>query len=110
MKKTSISTHSETDLEFLHNATDSNIDLSDIPEISTKQVANAVARIGRKPLPEGKVRVNMYLDADIVAFFKTKAGGRGYQTLINETLRNSIASEELENLLRRVVREELSTG
>jgi hypothetical protein len=32
----------------------------------------------------------MYLDADLVAFFKAKAGGRGYQTLINETLRGHL--------------------
>jgi uncharacterized protein (DUF4415 family) len=50
----------------------------------------------------------MYLDADLVAFFKAKAGGRGYQTLINETLRDSISGEELESLLRRVIREELA--
>jgi hypothetical protein len=51
----------------------------------------------------------MYLDADLVAFFKTKAGGRGYQTLINETLRESVSGEELERLLRRIIREELAT-
>jgi uncharacterized protein (DUF4415 family) len=28
------------------------------------------------------VRVNMYLDAAIVAYFEAQAGGRGYQTLI----------------------------
>ena len=110
MKKSSFSTHSETDLDYLHNAKDEDIDLSDIPEITEEQLARAVARIGGKPVPEGKIRVNMYLDADIVAFFKTKAGGRGYQTLINETLRNSIGSEDLESLLRRIIREELTVA
>jgi uncharacterized protein (DUF4415 family) len=107
MKKSSFSKHSETDLEYLHSAKDEDIDLSDIPEITEEQLDNAVARIAGKPVPEGKIRVNMYLDADIVAFFKTKAGGRGYQTLINETLRKSIGSEDLESLLRRIIREEL---
>jgi uncharacterized protein (DUF4415 family) len=66
--------------------------------------------MGGKPVSKEKVRVSMYLDADLVAFFKTKAGGRGYQTLINETLRDSISGEELESLLRRVIREELTTS
>jgi hypothetical protein len=52
----------------------------------------------------------MYLDADIVAFFKARAGGRGYQTLINDTLRGSIRSEDLEMLLRRIIREELASS
>ena len=110
MKKSSFSKHSETDRDFLHNAKDEDIDLSDIPEITEEQIARAVMRVGGNPVPEGKVRVNMYLDADLVAFFKTKAGGRGYQTLINETLRDSVGSEDLENLLRRVIREELATS
>lgn len=109
MKKSSFSKHSETDRDFLHNAQDKDIDLSDIPEISEEQLARAVMRVSGKPVPRGKVRVNMYLDADLVAFFKTKAGGRGYQTLINETLRESMGSEDLEKILRRVIREELAS-
>jgi len=109
MKKPSLSKHSETDQEFLHNAKDKDIDLSDIPEITEKQIARAIMRVGGKPISKEKIRVNMYLDADLVAFFKAKAGGRGYQTLINETLRDSISGEELESLLRRVIREELGT-
>jgi uncharacterized protein (DUF4415 family) len=107
MKKSSISKQSETDMDFLHTAQDEDIDLSDIPEITEAQLANAIIRMGGKPIAKEKVRVSMYLDADIVAFFKTKAGGRGYQTLINETLRSSIGSEDLESLLRRIIREEI---
>lgn len=110
MKKPSFSKHSETDKEFLHTASDKEIDLSDIPEITEKQLGQAVLRMGGEPVLKEKVRVNMYLDADLVAFFKTKAGGRGYQTLINETLRNSIGGEEIESLLRRIIREELATA
>ncbi len=108
MKKLSFSEHSETDRGFLHNAKDDAIDLSDIPEITEEQLARAVMRVGGKPVAKGKVRVNMYLDADLVAFFRTKAGGRGYQTLINDTLRQSVNLEEWEELLRRVIREELA--
>ena len=55
----------------------------------------------------GKRQVNMYLDVEVIEYFKAKAGGRGYQTLINETLRQAIERETLEQTLRRVIREEL---
>jgi uncharacterized protein (DUF4415 family) len=61
-----------------------------------------------KPVPRGKVQVNMYLDAAIVAYFKAQAGGRGYQTLINEVLKENIRRQDLETMLRRVIREELA--
>lgn len=110
MKKPSFSKRSETDEAFLKTAKDDEIDLSDIPEITEEQIARSVMRVGGEPVSKEKVRVSMYLDADIVAFFKAKAGGRGYQTLINETLRDSVTSEELERLLRRIIREELATA
>ena len=47
------------------------------------------------------------LDAPIVEHFKALAGDRGYQTLINGTLRRVIATGHLEADLRRVIREEL---
>ena len=59
MEKSSFSEHSETDLDYLHNAKDEDIDLSDIPEITEEQLSRAVARIAGKPVPEGKIRVNM---------------------------------------------------
>ncbi|NDP49319.1 MAG: hypothetical protein GZ085_13225, partial [Sulfuriferula multivorans] len=37
-----------------------------------------------------KKRVTLYLDAALVDRFKTLAGDRGYQTLINETLKTSL--------------------
>jgi L-amino acid N-acyltransferase YncA len=48
------------------------------------------------------------LDAEVVAYFKAEAQGRGYQTLINEALKDSIRMEGIESLLRRVIREELN--
>lgn len=84
-----------------------NIDLSEIPEITEEQMRRATMRIGGEPVTQGKVRVNIYLDADVVAYFKARAGGRGYQTLINDTLRTSVLAEDMETVLRRVVREEL---
>ena len=54
-----------------------------------------------------KQRVNIYLDREIVEHFKQRAGGRGYQTLLNEALKQAIQQDRLEDTLRRVIREEL---
>jgi hypothetical protein len=54
MDNSCFSTDTETDWEFLHNATDDDIDLSDIPEITEGQVDRAVVRVGGKPVLEGK--------------------------------------------------------
>ena len=85
------------------------IDLSEIPEITEDQMKRAKLRVAGRPVAKGKVRVNMLLDADIVAYYKTLADGRGYQTLINNALRTTILADDLETVLRRVVREELQT-
>jgi uncharacterized protein (DUF4415 family) len=54
-----------------------------------------------------KQRVNIYLDREIIEHFKQRAGGRGYQTLLNEALKQAIQQDRLEDTLRRVIREEL---
>jgi uncharacterized protein (DUF4415 family) len=51
--------------------------------------------------------IDIMLDTPIVEHFKALAGDRGYQTLINDTLRRAIESEHLEADLRRIIREEL---
>ena len=107
MSKISTSEASQTDWDRLHAMTEEDIDLSDIPEVTEDQMARATLRVGGKPVPRGKVRINIYLDAKVVAYFKTQAGGRGYQTLINEALKQSIRQRDLESTLRRVIREEL---
>ena len=60
----------------------------------------------------GKQRITIMLDSDVLAAFRKRAdeSGRGYQTLINETLRDSLARGELEAMLRRVMREELQNA
>ena len=55
----------------------------------------------------GKQRVSIMLDGSIIAFFKAKAGERGYQTLINQALHQAMLGEQIESTLRRVIREEL---
>ena len=63
-------------------------------------------------VPPGKTRITIRIDEDILNWFKAqvhKAGGGSYQTLINNALREYMASkkEPLEATLRRVLREEL---
>ena len=68
----------------------------------------ALARIMKEN--EGKERVTIRLDSNILAWFREQVrGGGNYQTLINEALREHISSREevLERMLRRVIREEL---
>ncbi len=55
---------------------------------------------------QAKKRVTLYLDAAIVERFKQQAGDRGYQTLINETLKSSFNNMDIEATLRKVIREE----
>jgi len=64
------------------------------------------------PIPGNKVRITIRLDRDIVDWFRTKVeeqGGGNYQTMLNDALRAYMEHQEqpLEDLLRRVVREEL---
>lgn len=54
-----------------------------------------------------KKRVTLYLDETIVDRFKRMAGDRGYQTLINETLKSTANQADIAETLRQVIREEL---
>jgi uncharacterized protein (DUF4415 family) len=69
--------------------------------------AAATSRPDDEPLPHGKTRLTMYLDTAVVEYFRSRSGGRGYQTLINEALKQTIQRESLEDVLRRVLREEV---
>ena len=104
---------SQTNWDALAKMTDEDIDLSDIPEITAEQMDRAIMRVGGKVVPRKKVRVTMYLDANIVEHFKAKAGSRGYQTLINNSLQTFLTNEsnlmDMENTLRSIIREELQT-
>ena len=88
---------------------DEEIDLSDIPEVTGEQMARARLRVGGKPIPHGQVRVDLLLDAEVVAYFKAQAGEEGFQSLINEALKAKIREHDLETVMRRAVREELSS-
>lgn len=57
----------------------------------------------------GKTRITILIDGDLLAAFRARAKdtGRGYQTAINQALREYLANDELETRLRRIVREEI---
>lgn len=76
------------------------------PKSPEAELDRATLRVDLKPAPR-KRRVTMLLDTGLIEYFKTQAGERGYQTLINETLRRAVESDELEDRLRRIIREEL---
>ena len=63
-------------------------------------------------VPEGgKTRVTMYLDNDVLEAFRQRAerSGKGYQTLINEVLREHLGTEALTaRTPRKIIREEIN--
>ena len=66
------------------------------------------------PLPPGKERITIRLDADILDWFRQQAeaqGGGNYQTMINQALRQFIGTHQvdhIEDIVRRVVQEEIA--
>ena len=61
-----------------------------------------------------KVRITIRLDRDVIEWFRARVeaqGGGNYQTMINQALREYITRREqpLEEILRRVVREEIAS-
>lgn len=65
-----------------------------------------------EPVAPGKTRITIRLDDDVLDWFRSQvheAGEGNYQTLINDALREHIEHrrEPLEDLLRRILREEL---
>ena len=66
------------------------------------------------PIPEGKTRITIAVVEGSLAWIRAQvhdAGGGNYQTLINQALRGHVQlqDEPLEDLVRRVFREELQT-
>lgn len=90
------------------------------PKLTAKDLARAHLRVGLKDVsPDefraavnerlgGKKRISIMLDSAVIAFFKAKAGEKGYQTLINEALKDAVRGVQIEDAVRKVVREELA--
>lgn len=62
------------------------------------------------PPPPGTTRVTISLDNEVLDWFRAQvhaAGGGNYQTLMNDALKEYMRGHQLEDMLRRVIREEL---
>jgi uncharacterized protein (DUF4415 family) len=68
---------------------DQDIDTNDIPELGDDFFQNAELRVPvKKP-------VTLRLDADVLEWFK--AGGKGYQTRINQLLRKYMETQHIQS-------------
>ena len=76
----------------------------DYPEFSQADIDRAVFKVAGQSVDKAtwqhhvkinlkKQRISISLDPDVIAFFKAQAGERGYQTLINQTLRQIMLSQ-----------------
>ena len=65
-------------------------DMDEYPEVTQADIDRSVFRKNLKPA--GTNRVLISIDSDIVEIFKSKAGNRDFQQLINETLRIAVAA------------------
>ena len=75
-------------------------------DIASRKLVLGKRGAGGAVLPN-KQRVNIFLDGAVIEHFKSKAGERGYQTLINEALKRAIQAESIEGVVRKTIREEL---
>ena len=75
-------------LKKLAERPDSEIDYSDIPELTDKFWQNAVKGRFYRPVKE---QVTVRLDSDVLAWLKKK--GSGYQTRMNALLRSAMLNE-----------------
>ena len=62
--------------------------------------------------PTGKTRITIYLDDVVIDAYRQRGDklGRGYQTLINDALRETLSNDQSAvdaKTLRRILREEL---
>jgi uncharacterized protein (DUF4415 family) len=80
------------ELQALADKPDSEIDLSDIPELDDEFFKNAKQGVMYRMM---KQQTTLRLDADILDWFKRHAkNGKGYQTDINKALRAYVEAQE----------------
>lgn len=99
-----------TDWSRIDMMRDEDIDLADAPEVTEEMLRSAEWRLGGKRIPKDMRVVTIALDGNVIEYFKAHAGDRAYWELINDVLKDKIREEDLEDLLRRVIREEIQTA
>jgi uncharacterized protein (DUF4415 family) len=80
-------------LKKLAQRPDSEIDLSDIPELTEKFWRNAVRNPFYRPV---KKQLTLRLDADVIAWLRRQ--GKGYQTRANALLRAAMLEDVKEKV------------
>jgi uncharacterized protein (DUF4415 family) len=88
MSKPASRIKSETNWENLATMQDSDLILSDIPELDASFFKNAELR-----LPKPKKAISLRIDDDVINWFRHQ--GKGYQTRINAALRLYIQARSL---------------
>ncbi len=91
MKLEVIMRQSQTDWKKVDAINDSDIDLSDIPEVSIEKFAKSIVRKGLKPTPK-KTQITLRIDTEVLEWFKSQ--GKGYQTNINNLLKAYVEANE----------------
>ena len=93
-------------------------DLDEYPEITQADFDRANFRVAGQSVDKEtwqgavsaklkKQKISITIDPDVLAYFRASAGERGYQTLINKTLREAMQQQTFTETLRQVIREEL---
>lgn len=81
------SSKSQTDWERLDAMTDTEIDFSDCPELTSEMFTKAIVK-NNPPKPQINSKVSVPIDRDILEWFKSQ--NQDYQTQINRLLREYI--------------------
>jgi uncharacterized protein (DUF4415 family) len=84
-------------------------------DFSTAKRAKDVPHLAKlqEEAAQGKTRITIYIDNDVVSWFKAKAAevGGNYQTMINQELKRIISDDKpLKELIREAIREELKNA
>ena len=89
---TELTAKQRADLQTLEELPDDQINTNDIPELL--DWSGAERGVFYRPV---KKQITLRLDADVISWFKAHAqGGRGYQTDINQALREHVIRCERE--------------
>jgi uncharacterized protein (DUF4415 family) len=78
------------ELRALAEMPDSEIDYSDIPQLTEEELEQFVPRAFYRPI---KKHTSFRIDADILAWLKHRSNGKGYQSHVNAILREAMLRE-----------------
>lgn len=90
------------------------------PKLTSEHLRRARFRVAGKDVSKAnwqaavrarvaKQRISIMLDSPVIEHFKAVAGERGYQTLINDTLRRTVEGAHFVAEMRAAIREELAS-